>query len=133
MRDAGADQCSCAGEAPSLRDSVESEIGLFPTLKREANERCAYGAGVVVGPACCSHPKPQKRGLGWGTRRDIPPSPRLRRDRGDTHICQADYLRELMSMTKRYFTSCLSMRSKASLICWMGMTSTSAVMLFFPQ
>src|ERR1700760_4544045 len=28
------------------------------------------------------------------------------------------YLRELMSITNRYFTSCFNMRSKASLICW---------------
>lgn len=42
-------------------------------------------------------------------------------------------LRERMSITKRYFTSCLNIRSKASLIFSMGMTSTSAVMLFAPQ
>ena len=36
-------------------------------------------------------------------------------------------------MTKRYFTSCFNMRSKASLICWMGMTSTSETMLCWPQ
>lgn len=43
------------------------------------------------------------------------------------------YFNVLMSITKRYFTSCLSIRSKASLIFWTGMTSTSAVMLFLPQ
>ena len=40
------------------------------------------------------------------------------------------YFSELMSITKRYFTSCLNMRSKASLIFWIGITSTSATMLF---
>lgn len=43
------------------------------------------------------------------------------------------YLSELMSITNRYLTSCLSMRSKASLIFSIGMTSTSAVMFFSPQ
>ena len=38
-----------------------------------------------------------------------------------------------MSMEKRYFTSDLTSRSKASLTFWMGMTSTSAVMLCWPQ
>jgi hypothetical protein len=32
-----------------------------------------------------------------------------------------------MSMEKRYFTSDFRIRSKASLICWIGMTSTSEV------
>jgi hypothetical protein len=45
----------------------------------------------------------------------------------------AGYFSELMSITKRYFTSCFNIRSKASLIFWIGMTSTSAVMLFLPQ
>lgn len=48
-------------------------------------------------------------------------------------LSEADYFRELISITKRYFTSCFSMRSKASLIFWIGMTSTSAVMFFSPQ
>jgi hypothetical protein len=43
------------------------------------------------------------------------------------------YFSELMSITKRYFTSCLSMRSKASLIFWIGITSTSDVIFFSPQ
>ena len=38
-----------------------------------------------------------------------------------------------MSMEKRYFTSDLSSRSYASLTFWIGITSTSAVMLFAPQ
>ena len=33
-----------------------------------------------------------------------------------------------MSITNRYFTSCFNMRSKASLIFWIGITSTSATM-----
>ena len=48
-------------------------------------------------------------------------------------IAGQSYFNELMSITKRYFTSCFSMRSKASLIFWIGMTSTSAVMLCRPQ
>ena len=43
------------------------------------------------------------------------------------------YFSELISMTKRYFTSCFNMRSKAALIFCMGITSTSAVMFFWPQ
>src|SRR6266480_4940329 len=42
-------------------------------------------------------------------------------------------LREAMSIEKRYFTSDLSNLSYASLTFWMGITSTSAVMLFSPQ
>src|SRR6059036_3010328 len=42
-------------------------------------------------------------------------------------------LSEAMSIEKRYFTSDLSSRSYASLTFWMGMTSTSAVMLCLPQ
>jgi len=48
-------------------------------------------------------------------------------------IAGQGYLSELMSITKRYFTSCLSMRSKASLIFWIGITSTSDVILCLPQ
>jgi CRISPR/Cas system CMR subunit Cmr6 (Cas7 group RAMP superfamily) len=43
------------------------------------------------------------------------------------------YFNELMSITKRYFTSCFNMRSKASLIFWIGMTSMSETMFFWPQ
>src|ERR1700704_3610772 len=42
-------------------------------------------------------------------------------------------LREAISIEKRYLTSDLSSRSEASLTFWMGMTSTSAVMLCAPQ
>lgn len=40
---------------------------------------------------------------------------------------------DAMSIEKRYFTSDLTTRSQASLICWIGMTSTSATMLCSPQ
>src|SRR5206468_2554799 len=42
-------------------------------------------------------------------------------------------LREAMSIENRYFTSDLSNLSYASLTFWMGITSTSAVMLWAPQ
>ena len=45
----------------------------------------------------------------------------------------ATYPSELISITKRYFTSCFSIRSKASLTFWIGIISTSAVMLCLPQ
>lgn len=38
-----------------------------------------------------------------------------------------------MSIEKRYFTPDLSRRSQASVTFWIGMTSTSAVMLCLPQ
>ena len=41
--------------------------------------------------------------------------------------------REAMSIEKRYLTSDLTIRSYASLTCWIGMTSTSAVILCLPQ
>ena len=46
---------------------------------------------------------------------------------GNLHGRFDDYgfLSEAISMTKRYFTSAFTTRSKASLICWMGITSTS--------
>jgi hypothetical protein len=44
-----------------------------------------------------------------------------------------NYFSELMSITNRYFTSCFSIRSKASLIFWIGITSTSEVIFFSPQ
>ena len=54
------------GEAPSLRDLVAWR-GLFPTLKRGANEPCAYSAIVVVGEFVLSHPCDRKKSQGWGT------------------------------------------------------------------
>jgi len=39
----------------------------------------------------------------------------------------------LISIANRYFTSCFSSRSKASLIFCMGITSTSAVIPCWPQ
>ena len=42
-------------------------------------------------------------------------------------------LRDAMSIEKRYFTSEQSIRSYASLIFWIGITSTSAVILCSPQ
>jgi len=48
------------------------------------------------------------------------------------HASYSD-LRVAISMEKRYFTSDLSSRSQASMSFWMGMTSTSAVMLCAPQ
>ena len=44
-------------------------------------------------------------------------------------VADSSYFSELMSMTKRYFTSCFNKRSKASLIVWIGITSTLEVML----
>src|SRR5579862_9677211 len=43
------------------------------------------------------------------------------------------FLSDAMSITKRYFTSAFTTRSKASLIFWMGMTSTSETMLCSAQ
>src|SRR5204862_1594603 len=42
-------------------------------------------------------------------------------------------LREAISMEKRYFTSDFNSLSYASLTFWIGMTSTSAVILCLPQ
>jgi hypothetical protein len=58
-------------------------------------------------------------------------------DEEQQHDCRSDAkqglsysdLREAMSMEKLYFTSALSSLSYASLSFWIGMTSTSAVML----
>lgn len=44
-------------------------------------------------------------------------------------LCALDHFSEAISMTKRYFTSPASRRSKARLISSMRITSTSAVML----
>src|SRR5262245_43004930 len=50
----------------------------------------------------------------------------------DGHQAPRDYS-VFMSMTKRYRTSPLMVRSQAASTCWMGITSTSAVMFFAAQ
>ena len=43
------------------------------------------------------------------------------------------FFNDAISMENRYFTSDFSIRSYASLICWIGMISTSEVMPCSPQ
>jgi hypothetical protein len=42
---------SLANNAPSLRDSVSTVGFAYPTLKRGADNHCAYGAGFGLLPA----------------------------------------------------------------------------------
>src|SRR5215831_4960538 len=50
----------------------------------------------------------------------------------DGHLAPRDYS-VFMSMTKRYRTSPLMVRSQAASTCWMGITSTSAVIFLAAQ
>jgi hypothetical protein len=59
---------------------------------------------------------------------------RLRRRKGSRFAQRASSCAsDDMSITKRYFTSLLSIRSYASLMYWIGITSTSEVMPCLPQ